>query len=160
MTKASNPTPSFNRAALHLATVDSGTRFGRIILNRHSDPLGFGKTRSRFSDPRRRIPSHRFGVIYLGETLKVCFLEAVLRDSRNGAVGDYPMDERELHVRLYAEIEITGPLSLVDLLGDGAIRMGIPSDVARASSQDWGEPGLWLSMSTLPRLMALSIRRA
>jgi RES domain len=106
VTKASNPTPSFNRAALHLATVDPGARFGRIILNRHSDALGFGKTPSRFSDPRRRIPSHRFGVIYLGETLKVCFLEAVLRDSRNGAVGDYPMDERELRVRRYVEIEI------------------------------------------------------
>jgi RES domain len=112
--------------------------FGRIILNRHSDPLGFGKTPSRFSDPRRRIPSHRFGVIYLGETLKVCFLEAVLRDSRNGAVGDYPMDERELHIRRYVEIEIAAPLSLVDLRGDGAIRMGVPSDVARASSQRLG----------------------
>ena len=138
MTKASNPTPSFNGAALHLATIGRGARFGRIVFNRHSDPLGFGKTPSRFSDPRRRIPSHRFGVIYLGETLKVCFLEAVLRDSRNGAVGDYPMDERELHVRRYAEIEITAPLSLVDLRGEGAIRMGVPSDVARASSS---EPG-------------------
>jgi hypothetical protein len=101
VTKASNPTPSFNPAALHLATIGPGARFGRIVFNRHSDPLGFGKTPSRFSDPRRRIPSHRFGVIYLGETLKVCFLEAVLRDSRNGAVGDYPTDERELHVRRY-----------------------------------------------------------
>ncbi len=137
MPKASKPTPSFNRAALHLARVDPGARFGRIVLDRHSDALGFGKTPSRFSDPRRRIPSHRFGVIYLGETLKVCFLEAVLRDSRNGAVGDYPMDERELHVRRYAEIEITAPLSLVDLRGDGAIRMGVPSDV-RASSQRLG----------------------
>ena len=160
MTKTSKPTPSFNRAALHLARVDPGARFGRIILDRHSDALGFGKTPSRFSDPRRRIPSHRFGVIYLGETLKVCFLEAVLRDSRNGAVGDYPMDERGLHIRRYAEIEITAPLSLVDLRGDGAIRMGVPSDVAGASSQRLGEPGLWLSISTLPRLTASSIRRA
>jgi hypothetical protein len=117
---------------------DPGARFGRIVLDRHSDALGFGKTPSRFSDPRRRIPSHRFGVIYLGETLKVCFLEAVLRDSRNGAVGDFPMDERELHVRRYAEMDITAPLSLVDLRGDGAIRMGVPSDVARASSQRLG----------------------
>jgi hypothetical protein len=78
VTKASNPKPSFNRAALHLATIDPGARFGRIVFNRRSDPLGFGKTPSRFSDPRRRISSHRFGVIYLGETLKVCFLEAVL----------------------------------------------------------------------------------
>jgi RES domain len=118
--KASKPTPSFNRAALHLATIEPGARFGRIVLDRHLDALGFGKTPSRFSDPSRRIPSHRFGVIYLG------------------AVGDYPMDERELHVRRYAEIEIIAPLSLVDLRGDGAIRMGVPSDVARASSQRLG----------------------
>jgi hypothetical protein len=135
VTKSSNPTLAFNRAALHLATVDRGARFGRIFFDRHSDPLGFGKTPSRFSDPSRRVPSHRFGVLYLGETLKVCFLEAVLRDSRNGAVGDYPMDERELHVRRYAEIEVTAPLSVIDLRGDGAIRMGVPSDVARASRQ-------------------------
>ena len=104
--------------------------------------------------------SNLLGVIYLGETLKVCFLEAVLRDSRNRAVGDYPMDERELHIRRYVEVEITAPLSLVDLRGDGAIRMGVPSDVAPRLLRDWGEPGLWLSMSTLPRLTALSIRRA
>jgi hypothetical protein len=136
--KATNPTPTFNRVALHLATVGPGARFGRIFFDRHSDPLGFGKTPSRFSDPGRRIPSHRFGVLYLGETLKVCFLEAVLCDSRNGVVGDYPMEERELHVRRYAEIEVTAALSLVDLRGDGAIRMGIPSDVARASRQSLG----------------------
>ena len=88
------------------------------------------------SPPAHPLPS--VWRLYLGETLKVCFLEAVLRDSRNGAVGDYPMDERELHVRRYAEIEIAAPLSLVDLRGDGAIRMGVPSDVARASRQRLG----------------------
>jgi hypothetical protein len=65
----------------------------------------------------------------------VCFLEAILRDERNGAVGDYPIAEAELRVRHYAEIEVTAPLTLIDLRGDGPVRMGIPSDVARASSQ-------------------------
>ncbi len=59
----------------------------------------------------------------------------MLRDSRNGAVGDNPIDERELHIRRYVEIEITAPLSLVDLRGDGAIRMGVPSDVAPRHSE-------------------------
>jgi RES domain len=36
------------------------------------------------------------------------------------------------------QIEITAPLSFVDLRGDGAIRMGVSSDVARASSQRLG----------------------
>ena len=135
MPRSSNPPPAFNRAALHLTTVDPGTRLGRIFLDRYADPLGFGKTPSRFSDPSRRNASHRFGVLYLGETLKVCFLEAILRDSRNGLVGDYPLDERELRVRRYAAIDVVAPLSLVDLRGDGAILMGVPSDVAGASPQ-------------------------
>jgi hypothetical protein len=160
VTKASNPAPSFNRAALHLATVDPGVRFGRIVFDRYSNLLGFGKAPSRFSDPRRRIPSHRFGVIYLGETLKVCFLEAVLRDSRNGAVGDYPMDERELHIRRYVERS----KSPRRFLSSTSVAMAPSGWASRAMSRarllrDWGEPGLWLSMSTLPRLTALSIRR-
>ena len=130
-----HPTPAFKRATLHLTTIDPGARFGRIFFDRHADPLGFGKAPSRFSDPSRRIASRRFGVLYLGETLKVCFLEAILRDSRNGVVGDYPLDEHELHVRRYAEIEVNVPLSLIDLRGEGAIRKGIPSDVAGASHQ-------------------------
>ena len=141
MPRSSNPPPAFNRAALHLTTIDPGALFGRIFFDRHADPLGFGKAPSRFSDPSRRIAPRRFGVLYLGATLKACFLEAILRDGRNGAVGDYPLDERELHVRRYAEIEVDAPLALVDLRGDGAIRMGVPSDVAGASRQ--GLARLW-----------------
>ena len=60
------------------------------------------------------MPSSRFGVLYLGETLTVCFLEAVLRDQRDGLVGDLPMDEKEIEVRRYAEIETVSDLNLVD----------------------------------------------
>jgi hypothetical protein len=129
------PTAAFAGVALDLATIGPGERFGRIYLSRYPDPLGFGKVKSRFSDPRRRIEKNRFGVLYVGSTLKVCFLEAILRDERNGAVGDYPIDETELRVRHYAEIEITAPFTVIDLRGDGPVRMGIPTDVVRASSQ-------------------------
>lgn len=129
------PPPAFATSRLELHTVAAGERFGRIYLNWHPDPLGFGKTPSRFSDPRRRRPESRFGVVYLGETLKVCFLEAVLRDRRDGVPGVFTMQEEELHQRLHAEIEVTAPLSVVDLRDDGAIRMGVPTDVPRASSQ-------------------------
>ena len=129
------PTAAFAGVPLDLVTIGPGERFGRIYLSRYPDPLGFGKTKSRFSDPSRRIEKNRFGVLYVGSTLKVCFLEAILRDERNGAVGDYPIAEAELRVRHYAEIEVTAPLRLVDLRGDGPVRMGIPTDVARASSQ-------------------------
>jgi hypothetical protein len=129
------PTAAFARVKLETETIAVGERFGRLYLNRYPDPLGFGKTPSRFSDPRRRIERHRFGVLYLGGSLKVCFLEALLRDQRNGAVGDFPLSEGELHTRHYAEIAIARELTLVDLRGDKAIRMGVPSDVARASQQ-------------------------
>ena len=104
-------------------------------MNHYPDPLGFGKTRSRFSDPRRRVARSRFGVLYLGASLKVCFLEALLRDSRNGVIGDYPINESELSSRNFVEIEVVRSLTLVSLMGDDPVRMGVPSDVARASKQ-------------------------
>ena len=133
----SRPTAAFAQVELETATITAHQRFGRLYLDRYPDPLGFGKTTpSRFSDPRGRIERNRFGVLYLGESLRVCFLEAVLRDLRNGAVGDFPLTERELHVWCYAEIAISRELTLVDLRGNAAIRMGVPSDVAGASKQN------------------------
>ena len=129
------PTPAFATVALDLKIIAPGETFGRIYQQRFPDPLGYGKTPSRFSDPSRRIEAHRYGVLYLGSSLKVCFLEAVLRDDRDGVVGDFPMEETELTRRQYAEIEATAPLALIDLTGDGPVRMGIPSDVPRAAKQ-------------------------
>jgi RES domain len=129
------PTSAFSNVKLETATIQPGRRFGRLYFGGYPDPLGFGKAPSRFGDPRRRIPSNRFGVLYLGESLKTCFLEALLRDLRNGVIGDFPLAERELHIRQYAEIAVAHKLKLVDLRGDAAIRMGVPSDVAGASQQ-------------------------
>jgi hypothetical protein len=132
---AKGPTATFAKSRLDLHTVPAGARFGRIYLSRYPDPLGYGKSPSRFSDPRRRIAANRFGVLYLGDTLKVCFLKAVLRDRRDGAHGSLLLGEDELQDRHYATIEIASPLNMVDLRGDGAVRLGVPTDVARASRQ-------------------------
>ncbi len=129
------PPRGFAGTGLHMHRVPAGQMFGRIYLGRYPAALGFGKTPSRFSDPRRRIAANRFGVLYLGENVKVCFLEAVLRDRRDGAIGDLPMEEAELHARRYASIEVANPLEMVDLRDDRAIVMGVPTDVAKASSQ-------------------------
>jgi hypothetical protein len=129
------PTKAFTGVTLELATIKPAERFGRIYHERYPDPLSFGKTKSRFSDPRHRSDDKRFGVLYLGSTIKVCFVEAILRDRRNGAVGDYPIEEAELVQRRYAEIIVTSSLRLVDLRGNGPIRMGIPSDVIGSSRQ-------------------------
>jgi len=130
-----DPTPAFARTPLHTSRVGPGEVFGRIYPDRYPEPLDYGKTSSRFSDPRRRLPENRFGILYLGQTLKACFLEAVLRDRRNGVVGDFPIAEGELHTRRYVLVEAATPLNLIDLRGDGCIRMGIPSDVPRSSNQ-------------------------
>jgi hypothetical protein len=132
-----DPTPAFARATLQVAAVGPGQTVGRLYLSTHSDSLGYSKTPSRFSDPRRRALLNRFGVLYLGSTLKVCFLEAILRDQRNGVIisGYYVIGESELRSRRYALIEPTSRLSLVDLRGDGCVRIGIPSDVPRSANQ-------------------------
>jgi hypothetical protein len=129
------PTSAFSKVELETATIGPERRFCRLYFGHYPDPLGFGKTPSRFSDPRRRIPSNRFGVLYLGESLKTCFLEALLRDQRNGVIGDFPVAERELHLRQFAEIAVAQKLKVVDLRGDAAVRMGVPSDVVGASLQ-------------------------
>ncbi|MER9776973.1 RES family NAD+ phosphorylase [Mesorhizobium sp. M0220] len=98
--------------------------------------MGYGKSPSRFSDPRRRIDANRFGVLYLGDSLKVCFLETVLRDRREGILDDLPIEEVELTQRRYAEITTTVDLRLVDLRGDNTVRMGVPTDVVRAQRQN------------------------
>lgn len=129
------PPPDFERAKLEIETIPRGRTFGRIYWSTYPDPLGYGKSPSRFSDPRRRLDANRFGVLYLGDSLKVCFLETVLRDRREGIIDDLPIEEVELTRRRYAEIATTTDLRLVDLRGDNGVRMGVPTDVVRAQRQ-------------------------
>jgi hypothetical protein len=129
------PTPAFDSVALDFTTIPVGAKFGRIHRKTFADPLGFGKNPSRFSDPRRRAEASRFGVLYLGSSLKVCFLETMLRDDRDGIVGQIAIAESDLDDRRYSEIRDREPLRLLDLTGDGPVRMGIPSDVARGRRQ-------------------------
>ncbi len=130
-----SPPLNFGRVKLEMVTIPAGRTFGRIYWSTYPDPLGYGKSPSRFSDPRRRADAKRFGILYLGESLKVCFLEVVLRDRREGLVDDLPIDEMELTQRRYAQITTVADLRLVDLRGDNAVRMGVPTDVVRARHQ-------------------------
>lgn len=129
------PTSAFAGADLDIATIAAGEPYRRIWLASYPDPLGYGKGRSRFSDPRRRMEPNRFGVLYLGSSLKVCFLEAILRDQRDGIVGPLPLGRTVLADRAVAAIVPTRDLRLLDLRGDAPVRMGIPSDVAGGSNQ-------------------------
>ncbi len=129
------PADAFKSVPLVTARVAAGRLFGRIYKAKFSDPLGYGKTPTRFSDPRRRKADNRFGVLYLGQSLEVCFAETLVRDKRNGAVADWPMDYGEFSANKYALVRVGAPLRMVDLRRTAPIRMGIPSDVAGASSQ-------------------------
>ncbi len=116
-----------------------GSIWRRLYQTRHPDPLGFGRA-SRFSDARAGVlDADRFGVLYLGSTLKVCFLETILRDRGNGRLGDWLVEVAELDLWSCAEIVVEVPLRLVELRGDAAARMGIPSDALRASSHGLGQ---------------------
>jgi hypothetical protein len=90
------PGSDFAKVPLDVTIFDLGAIAGRIYHRRYPQPLGFGKTPSRFSDPSPGDEPGRFGVLYLGATLKVCFIEAILRHARNGAVGDYPIEWDDL----------------------------------------------------------------
>ncbi|WP_336717929.1 RES family NAD+ phosphorylase [Asaia bogorensis] len=135
MSSASLPPSNFSEATLALTTVSAGSRYGRILLRRFSDTLGFGKNESRFSDPRDLPAPERFGVLYVGTSLKVCFVEAILRDSRDGIIGELLFAEQEITDRDYATIEVVADLRVVDLRSDNPLRMGIPSDVIGGSDQ-------------------------
>ncbi len=133
------PPKGFASRPLALADIAAGTVWRRLYQTRFTDPLGYGLGPSRFSDPETSfLPPARFGVVYLGSSVKVCFLEAILRDRGVGRTRAFPIEWAELEMWTCGELRIDAALRLVDLRGDGLVRMGIPTDVARASSQDLG----------------------
>jgi hypothetical protein len=142
------PPKGFHSRPLDLTEIAVGSSWFRLYQSRFPDPLGFGYRPSRFSDPRTHLPEkERFAAVYLGSSVKVCFLEAILRDQGNGRLGDWPVEYAELESWTCATVNVAQPLRLVDLRGDGAIRMGIPSDVAHGTdhetSQAWSA-AIWI----------------
>ncbi|EGO93767.1 RES domain superfamily [Acidiphilium sp. PM] len=74
-------------------------------------------------------------MIYLGSTVKVAFVETILRDRGEGHVDPVPIPYAELAGYTCAAISIIKELRLVDLCGDAGLRMGIPTDVVGAKDQ-------------------------
>ena len=58
-------------------------------------------------------------MVYLGSNVKVCFLEAILRDRGVGRTQAFPIEWAELEEWTCAELRIEQTLKLVDLRGDG-----------------------------------------
>lgn len=132
----SGPTPpiDFDQVELRRAPIPAGEIWSRIFRSHHQDPLGVGPGPSRFGDPgvfRGRDPE--FCVLYLGSSLKVCFAEAVLRDSAVATAQPFFLDREAILSRNFARIRIIEELNMVDLRGDNTLAMRIPTDVPRGS---------------------------
>ena len=125
------PGVAFAGRSLVLKIVPVGETWRRIYESCFPDPLGWGPGQSRFSDPTGTA----FGLVYLGSSAKVAFVETILRDRADGRSADCLIELAEIEKRSLATIETDQDLRLVDLTGDGPLRMGVPSDVAGAVDQ-------------------------
>ena len=131
MSSAVGPRPNFARRKLVLANVPAGSTWRRLYESRHPDPLGYGPGLSRFSDPTGQA----FGLVYLGSSAKVAFVETILRDSADGRGDDCVIDLAEIEKRSIATIQPIIDLRLINLTGDGLLKLGVPSDVVGARDQ-------------------------
>ena len=131
MPRSRYPSRAFAKQNLVVAVVPAGESWRRLYASVHPDPLGFEHFASRFSDPA----GDAFGVVYLGSTVKVACVETIIRDRGEGRIGQIPIPWAEFERYTCAEIEIVADLRLADLCGDAGLKMGVPTDVARAKSQ-------------------------
>jgi hypothetical protein len=131
MAASVKPTLAFAGHRLTLKTIAIGEVWRRMYETRYPNPLGWGHGLSRFSDPGGTA----FGLVYLGASAKVAFVETILRDRADGRGKDCVVAMAEIESRSLASIRSIAPLQLVDLTGDGPLRMRIPSDVVGARDQ-------------------------
>lgn len=131
MTSQCRPPQGFAKRPLTIRIEKAGAIWCRLYRSHYPDPLGYGFSQTRFSDPE----GDAFGVIYLGSTLKVSFHEVLIRDQGDGRLGPFTMKARTLKEMNCAQIEIAEDLTLIDLTGDGPFRMGVPTDVVGARDQ-------------------------
>lgn len=97
----------------------------RVIHRDHgSTPLAAVPTPSRFSDPNLR-----YAVLYAAESVRCAFWETLGRN-RFARRQRRELPLSEVANRLVVSICSERPLALIDLRGDGSVRMGAPSAVA------------------------------
>lgn len=100
-------------------------RVFRVIRRMHVEtPLGAVPAPSRFSDP-----NGRYSILYASEAVRSSFWETLVRN-RFDRRKRRELPRSEVEDRLVVEIRSTVPLSLVDLRGDGPIRIAAPTAVA------------------------------
>ena len=103
-------------------------RLGRVfrVIHRHrrSTPLGASPAPSRFSDPQEC-----YAMLYASEAVRCTFWETAARN-RFARRQRRELPRSEVEARLVVSIGSIGPLSLIDLRGDGPVRIGAPTAVA------------------------------
>ena len=113
-----------DRLRSRLRSIRLGRVFRVIHRDRRSAPLGAAPTPSRFSDPRKR-----YAVLYASDAVRCAFWETLCRN-RFARRRRRELPRVEVEFRLVVSIGSTETLSLIDLRGDGPVRLGAPSAVA------------------------------
>ena len=105
----------------------------RLIRSIHGGtPLEAVPTPSRFGDPEQR-----YAVLYAAGTVRCAFCEAVVRN-RLTRRRHREIPRSEVEARIVVSLRSRRSLSLIDLRGDGAIRIGAPTAVAHDSNHAAG----------------------
>jgi len=100
-------------------------RVFRVIHRAYfSTPLGATPAPSRLSDP-----GGDYAVLYASDTVRCAFWETLGRN-RFARRPRRELPRSEVEMRLVASIGSDSRLALIDLRGDGPVRMGAPSAVA------------------------------
>ena len=113
-----------DRLRSRLQSIRLGRVFRIIHRDRRSTPLGAAPAPSRFSDPLER-----YAVLYASDTIRCAFWETLARN-RFARRRRRELPRSEVEARMVVSIDSTGPLALIDLRGDGPVRIGAPSAVA------------------------------
>ncbi len=135
-----HPDPPADFSTTSLPIVLNQGSWYRLHRSEHT-PLYFGRTGFNRFD----APDGEFGVLYLGDSPKCCFVETYGRSDRD----DHRIVTRqELTTRNLATVEFSRPLRVVDLTGSGLARIGVDNRlgtgdyrIARRWSQAlWAHP--------------------
>ncbi|WP_437406260.1 RES family NAD+ phosphorylase [Sinorhizobium meliloti] len=132
---AIKPPLGFENSLLDIETIPAGRRFGRIYASVFPGPLGYRKTPSGSVIPAGVTREGGLASSIWATHSRSASWKRSCVTRRDGLVCDLPIEEKEICTRRYAEIETIAGLRLVDLREDHAIRMGVPTDVAKSSRQ-------------------------
>lgn len=110
------------RAGLRMVLLERAFRV--LHRNHRTTPLAAMPAPSRFSDPQMR-----YAVLYAAESVRCAFWETLGRN-RFARRRRRSLPRSEVDARLVVSIHSADTLALLDLRGDGSLRVGAPSAVA------------------------------